>query len=238
MKFFGRFDKRAFTFTEVMIAAGLLGGLGLFSLNLNESQTVDQSFSSTALAIETLYQRIYLNMEDPSVCNLTLQGGGGSVANGTAIDEIFDRQGNVFIKKGDKDPRGLVEVESIALANLNKVSGNRAAEVDLEIRFKKLSRVLASSSGERKVTYRIPLQIVLNSSGTGFESCPTPSSDTNQNAVCRDFYGTWDSGTKKCKLPFYGKRCQPYHGVKQGVTYLDIGHDNQLRFYCDVAFKD
>ncbi len=246
MKCFFNLGKRAFTFAEVMIATGLLGGLGLFTLSLNKSQSTDQKFSATSLAMESLYQKIYLNMEDPSVCNLTFQGITGNIANGTAIDKVYDRQGNVFIqlspppKKGHKDTRGLVEIESMELANLSTVSGQRAAEVELAITFKKLSRELASSSGgtERKITYTIPLQIILNSSGTSFDSCPSPESDAKQKALCEDFFGTWDSGSKKCKLPFYGKSCQPVNGKKQGVQQVTIVNQNNIQFGCENAHKD
>ena len=235
MKGFKKFGKRAFSFTEVMIAAGLLGGLGLFSLNLNESQTADQSFSATALAIETLYQRIYLNVEDHSVCTQTLQGISGQIDNGNTINDIYDRQGNVFISKGDSDNRGLVEIDSIELANLNKVSSNLNAEVDLKITFKKLSRALASSSGgtERKVAYTVPLQIILRSNGN-FERCPAPADDAKQKALCEDFYGTWNSGTKKCQLPFFGSNCP----AGEGVQSLQGNDANNINLGCDDAVRD
>ena len=103
-----------------MISAALLGGVGLTTLKLTDSQSLDENFSETDLAMEVLYQKIYLNLEDPLTCSKVLGGKGASITNGKAINKIFNHRGDVLIQTGGTDSRKLIRIDSMKLKNLNR----------------------------------------------------------------------------------------------------------------------
>ena len=207
-KYFLRFlNSRAFSLPEALISAALLGGVGLATLNLDDSQQADESFTTTDLIIETLYQSISLALDDSNACTQTLGGSGVAISNGKTIGSIAKGSGGTFISTGDKDSRDLVQIDSMKLQGLNRVSGQNYGEVNLAVTFKKLSKVLKKGSGvERKITYTIPLRISF-SSGNLLGSCFLPASESAHVLVCQQFSGTWNPTTKKCTLPYYGKNC-------------------------------
>ena len=181
--------------------------MGLATLNLDDSQQQDESFTTTDLIIETLYQSISLALDDSNACTQTLGGSGTSITNGKTINSIAKGSGGTLISVGDKDSRKLVEIDSMKLKDLSRVSGQSYGEINLAVTFKKLSKVLKKGSGgERKITYDIPLRISF-SSGNRLSGCFMPASESAHLLVCQQLAGTWDAATKKCSLPYYGKNC-------------------------------
>ncbi len=197
---------RALSFTEVMISTAMLSGIGLVALNVGDSQNLDANFSETDLAIEVLYQNIYLALEDPQACTNTLGGKGTSISNGKVLGQIYKRNGGTLIASGGNDARDLVRLDSIKLSNLTRYSGQNYAEVNIDVTFKKLSKSLEKNSGPRSITHAIPLQIDFDSSG--LETCFLPSTETGQTLVCRQIYGTYNEKTQDCKPSFYNQDCR------------------------------
>ena len=210
--------RRGFSLAETMISAALLGGVGVVMLNLDDSQSVDETFSETDMIIETLYQGIYLAMEDPEVCTKTLGGKGTTITDGTEVT-IPKRDGTSppLAGKGIKDSRDMIEITSMKtkLPSTFPIPNHNYAEIDIEVTFKKLGRQLAEASGgtEREITHSIPLQLDLETGSTKLESCFLPSTESANTLICRQFFGTYDHQTQECTLPFYGKSC-----IADGVT--------------------
>ena len=205
LKHFSRFlSTRAFSFPEVLISAALMGGVGMATLHLDESQQTDESFVTTDLIIETLYQSISLALDDSGACTQTLGGSGANITDGKIIASIAQGSGGTLISVGGKDARKLVQLDSMKLKNLNR--SGAYGEVNLAVTFKKLSKVLEKGSGARKITFTIPLRLSF-SSGSHLQSCFLPASESANMLVCQQFSGVWNPATKKCTLPFYGKSC-------------------------------
>ncbi len=131
------------------------------------------------------------------------------------------------------DSDGLASIDSIKTVNLSQASGSRFAVLDLEITFKKLSKALEKASGtQRKVAYRIPLQVVAGSGAT-FGSCYFSGPDSMQKNICQQLGGTYDSAKQKCQLGVYGKKCRDDPASKTRCTFGLGGIGNNSR--CESA---
>ena len=227
---------KGFSLAETLISAALLGGVGVTMLTIDDSQSVDENFSATDMIIETLYQGIYMALEDPETCTKALGGSGASIGSGNAI-KVYKRDGTTILaQQGTKDSRKLIEITSMKTITPTPfpIPGHNYAEIDVEITFKKLSRQLAQNSGgtEREITHKIPLQLDLETGTNNLESCFLPSTESANTMICRQFFGEYDHKTQECTLPFYGKNCTAPSSPGGKCLRSMAKFDSQAQFDC------
>ena len=240
-------NRRGFSITGVIVAAGMMGGLALFLANLSKQQHVTQKKAETGVEITGLHQKILSVLYDGEACTASLGVDSFIPIAGTnqtrGLNQLKNKAGTVVVEAGKKINR-LLEVESITLKNTRGNTG-MTREVDMEFVIKKTSKAI---TGYEKVVKTFPLTVELKTLPNVLARChhtldakeegikesmcvglggtftahsgSVPSSCSTVELFrkdCMDMQGIWDATAKKCSVDNLYKK----FCEETGGTYTD-----------------
>ena len=212
---------RGFSIINVMMAAGMMGGLALLLAQMTKQQQEAQKQAETGVEVTALSQRIVRTLYDGKACLKTLEGGTTpriiSATNSFAIDSILNKNGQPIIKTMGLDPNitygnRLLKVSSIKL--LKPVISGGQAEAELEVVMRRES---SAYKGQKTIAKRFPLTLNLDIATSQLISCAA-TSEAQTQAVCTSLGGKWNGATGKCDAVTYpGQSC----GAGEAMTGID-----------------
>lgn len=196
-----KFSNRGFTLVEVLIASGMLGGLALYLMNVSQKQIVVEKRAETSFEINTISGSISQSLLNKESCSSTL-GIGNVITDGTALNVIRNRSGNVMFDKNVLYSNNQLKINDIKVSELvtsSIPSGNKYGEAKVEITFEKVSKIL---DGNKTIIKKFPIQIELGPTNQ-LISCFSGTDNailTAKMEACKSIDGIFDIPTDKCQL--------------------------------------
>ena len=180
LKYFGFFAGRGaggFSMVGVLVMAGMMGGLALLLANLTKQQHFIQKTTETYFEVNALFDAIVRTLHDGEACKKTI-GAGTTLAAGTTISTVKNKDGGVVFNTVDKYGNRLLRVESMTLRN-PQISGTEGT-VELEVAVLKLSQIL---KGYKKSIRKLPISVTVASGTSNLSECHHKIDNLNQVVV-------------------------------------------------------
>lgn len=220
-----KISNKGFTLVEVLVAAGMLGGLALYLMNISQKQHVVEKRAETSFEINTISGSITQSLLNKESCSSTL-GIGNVITDGTQLEAIRNRAGNIMYDKNNLYSNNQLKFNEIKVSELvtsNIPSGNKYGEAKIEITFEKVSKIL---SGNKTITKKFPIQIELSPTDE-LISCFSGTDNailTAKIEACKSIDGTFDLVSDKCHL-------KDFNHVNPDTFSTAISSESQRAFY-------
>ena len=192
---------KGFSLAEVMVAAGLIGGLSLALLQMTKTQGEVQKRSEVSFEITSMSSAIAQNLLNSDACTATFVAG-TVVADGLIIPDIKNRRGDILYNTGTVYGNNQLQINQITLTNLVLGVGagpNQYGEVNLDITFEKLSRLI---KGNKIITKSFPVKLEVDGAG-GLVKCYSATENaiaTAKDQSCSSIGGVFNPATDNCNL--------------------------------------
>ncbi len=193
-------NESGFSLAEVMVAAGLIGGLSLALMQITKNQSTLQRKSEIGMEVTTVVNSINQSLLRSEGCVNTIGGVGVTVANDMELTSIKTRRNTDLYVKDRKYNK--FEISNITIKNLTKtadpISGKVFGEANLAVSIKKNLTANESSTMEKK----FPLNFELDSSDR-LQKCYSLTEnaiDEGKVQSCHSIGGTYNSAGDNCDL--------------------------------------
>ena len=196
-------NHKGFSFTEILVAAAMLGGISLGVMQLMNNMQKGQKSSEIKMEVLDLRRRIVTAMADKFACEKTF----GSKKIGDDIDVIKNAKGVIIVKKNQEVANKRLKITRIYTKDPKppRPLGNDMREIELHVDFENLMK---NHSYGAKKTFKTLMKV----EATGANAPITRCFDDRENAVmtaideaggelCRVLGGKWDIGetlNKRC----------------------------------------
>lgn len=220
--------RSGFSLVELMVASGLLGGLAIYLLNISKQQTVVEKRAETSFEINTISGTISQSLLNKDSCAQTL-GVGNIINNGTQLNEIRNRSGNVLFNKIATYGNNQLKLTQIIIKDLvtsGAGGGNRYGEAKIDITFEKVSKLI---EGNKTINRAFPIQVELSPTNA-LLSCYSSVDNAVATAkleMCASLNGVFDVPTDKCNLNAFDVASAPLVYEAVSSQYLNDFYDQR-----------
>lgn len=220
--------RSGFSLVELMVASGLLGGLAIYLLNISKQQTVVEKRAETSFEINTISGTISQSLLNKDSCAQTL-GVGNIINNGTQLNEIRNRSGNVLFNKIATYGNNQLKLTQIIIKDLvtsGVGGGNRYGEAKIDITFEKVSKLI---EGNKTINRAFPIQVELSPTNA-LLSCYSSVDNAVATAkleMCASLNGVFDVPTDKCNLNAFDVASAPLVYEAVSSQYLNDFYDQR-----------
>lgn len=211
--FLKKLKDKGFSLTEILIAAGVAGGVGLLVAKLNNNTLSISSTSQTNSEINYFLSEVSYILSNKENCNATIEtnvGGGADIgAQVTAIRKIVRGQ---TINQFERSPRSYGQ-NSFEINSMTTETS--PAGINLVFNITRLNK---NKAGANTVVKRIPLKAVLINGK--IKSCYSDNESIIEKATrdaCQGNTVFWDDVNKECHHNIVQNDCLPGQ-VLQRVT--------------------
>ena len=219
-------NHKGFSFTEILVAAALLGGISLGVMQLMNNMQKGQKSSEIKMEVLDLRRRIVTTMADKFACEKTF----GSKKIGDDIDVIKNAKGVIIVKKNQEVANKRLKITRIYTKDPKppRPLGNDMREIELHVDFENLMK--NHSYGAKKT-----FSTLMTVEATGPNATITRCFDDRENAVmtaineaggeiCRVLGGRWVKGealNKRCTTA----PCEQGYYLSGIKTHPDTGQE-------------
>lgn len=183
-----------FSLAEIMVAAGLVAGLALTIMRISANQAKVQKKAEQDLQITSIVSSVQQALLNEDSCKNTLAA--ITIANGTSIPSIKNRNGGILFQK-NTSYQG-INVESISIKDV-VIGANKFGELNLSLQLQKVS---SQTYGAGKLTRTIPLKVELDSTNK-VKRCYSATEnaiDTAKSESCRSIGGIYNFVIDRCDM--------------------------------------
>jgi hypothetical protein len=227
---------KGFGLAEVMLAAGLTGGIALTVAKLSQESARINKTAESNYEINQFMSDVAFILSDKTNCGMTIPP--NSAANNYSATAIFRNQNGVAVPvyRADGTKYGN---NNFALAGI-QTKKNPDDSVYLELTIDRLSKV---SYGTKQIKKKLPLKVVLNPARTQIQDCFSDTeamiSQAVQNA-CQGNAATWDPVTATCTHQITEALCPAGQVIKRvrlnGTSIVpECGNINENPVTCAVG---
>lgn len=188
-------NNRGFSLIEVMVVAGILGGLAVVGMKLTENTTSAINFMKSRNVEESVYRNIEMLLTNKKSCTLTLEG---IDADGGEIQEIKNSNDKVIYTVGDKIEGNMLKITSIKLENNDIAADKTRGTAFLAINVDRLKSGFGATNSVRKFL----IQATNDIDGKILE-CFSDNSQiilTSKSEMCESLGGAFDLENSSCTL--------------------------------------
>jgi prepilin-type N-terminal cleavage/methylation domain-containing protein len=199
-----RFKDKGFSLAEVMVVSGILAGLALVVMRINEISFTSTKRVEVSSEIVTTMNAIGQYLLDGDACENTFTNSPVDLSSNTSIDSIRNRSNNPVFQVGQVYGNNSIQIESISIRNIalsavDPVTNEKSGEIDVVFRFASTSQMVST----REVDRAIRLHVRTNSSNLVVKCYGQTASavGTALQESCQAIDGTFDLGSSRCILP-------------------------------------
>lgn len=220
-----RCDHKGFSIVEVLVAAGLLGGLALGVMQVSSIQNKSSRVSNQSFEMLLLKKNLSTLLRNTEICTSSFSPL-GNVQTSKGLDRLIGIAGNEVFSTGaynDNKLNNVVKINSIYTKQTNfpaSIPSGETRMANLNIVVDALKKF--KKDGDKNIKFIIPVMVKLNSS-FNVVSCNHSSLDsinTARKVFCEDMGGTYDeASTPVCNILPAISRCTS----NQALTYKSSG---------------
>ena len=195
-------NSQGFFLLGIIVAGGLISGLGLVLAEFSKQQQVVKVKAETAVELINLSQRISAELYNQETCKNTIGTGVVLTPLGGPwpypIPSIKNSRNESIIDVGGKYGNGLLKIHSMKLksptVNANKV------EAKFVVIFEKASKAI---KGDNKAIREYPLSLEVDASDKLVACNADVDGDvaSMKSKLCIELGGVWNEPLKSCKAP-------------------------------------
>lgn len=231
-------NKNGFGLVEVLMAAGLAGGIALTIAKLSQDANRVTKTTESNNEINMMMNDVAYILSDKANCKISVMNGAPSIpANGTVVSQIRRvdpppaATSKLIYQTGTKYGNGTFTINS-----MNTEKDPVTSEVKLVL---SVTRNNAVTTGAKVITKRIPLKVVLDGTGNNITSC---FSDTDNmiaaaaRAACHGNNARWDAAEGQCHHDILispaGAACPTGQALKLITTGVGPDNGDSATFTC------
>lgn len=239
-----KLGNKGFTLVEILVAAALIGGLGLAMMNIFKIQSFTQKKTEASFELSTLKQTINTTLLDANACKNTLSHIPNITTPGLTLTSVKDKTisppgtpGIVFqtgVSYGN-----LVEIETINIVNAVVdppvgASTKRFGSLQIVFHFKKTSKIIEKTKTTDELNLLIKVETDLGGRVTNCYSALETAVDTAKEESCEAIGGVFNVATNKCDLTNFGST--PNNTDATSTKFLEDYMNNYLTNVLDPRY--